>query len=131
MIKPSSKIKRIKQFPARRNVSLWIKIVRKHFSPYVNRWLDKKRHHIHANIIPDMFLKIGNCKDRAELEKIIGEPIFALEGGEGFNETLPDGEVIIPDVVEIYIQNGYRIDVWFLNEKIHAMTGCEDFYPWE
>jgi hypothetical protein len=71
----------------------------------------------------------GKCHNRDELERLLGEPQYVLEGNS-FCEVAPDGEKLTPEVVESYVVCGCRIEIWFRNRQIFRIIGFADFSLW-
>jgi tetratricopeptide (TPR) repeat protein len=69
-----------------------------------------------------------------ELQKkgksILGKPRYILDGS-GYETSLEDGKRVTPDYVEIYIQNGCRIDMLYLNGEHIGTSGAPLMYQWD
>jgi hypothetical protein len=67
--------------------------------------------------------QVQRCRDRRELEALLGPPRYALEGGPMDQVTDFYGRPMSPDRIEAYYQAGCVIDLWFATARLGSITG--------
>ena len=63
-------------------------------------------------------------------KSILGNPRYILDGS-GYENTSQDGKTVTPDYAEIYIHNGCRIDMLYLNGEHIGTCGTPLMYQWD
>ncbi len=65
---------------------------------------------------------IAGCRRREDLERILGPPVYAIEGSR--LETDDSAEPFDrPDLIECYESEGCCIDLWFKNDRLVDTSG--------
>jgi hypothetical protein len=70
------------------------------------------------------------CKQRDELEQVLGTPKYAMKG-ELYTTTMPDGSVHCPDVVEVYERDGCIMECCFSDGVVESVIGYVPWTRWE
>ena len=86
------------------------------FRPVVVRWRRFQREAAEHRL-SQLIVEAGRCKNRNELEHLLGQPRYAM-AGELF---AVDQES--PDVVECYVTQGCLIELWFTDGRVSITTG--------
>jgi hypothetical protein len=79
--------------------------------------------------------EVVRCETRADLERLLGPPKYAL-AGHGFSSQTesPDqvGRYVVesPDQVESYVKDDCRVEIWFRQGRLWLVCGSEDYSPW-
>lgn len=109
---------------------LWIAICRPIVSPIrqLFQWLVRARK---EKLILRYIRAANRCSNRTELEQILGEPRCSIVGKLYSQSNLNGSEKMSPDVVEIYVVDGFRFDVWFLDRKIYGIAGYPYISCWD
>jgi hypothetical protein len=83
--------------------------------PRLVRWYCNRRQLRLQPKLRDLMAACAQCRERAELERLLGEP-YGLSG-EGHG--LPR-----PDFTECYQRGDFRIELCFLNKRVVEMIGA-------
>jgi uncharacterized Zn finger protein (UPF0148 family) len=85
------------------------------FRPIVILWIIL-RQRIMVSRVDAKLEQVTRCESRAELEQLLGEPLYAVDakavGREGF-----------ADVIECYESEGCCIDLWFKDDRLANVSG--------
>jgi len=128
MITPVTQSERIRELPTieiprtvrilGRSLGAIVRVVRRHQRKVAGRSLSK------------MLRRVGESKDREELESFVGKPIYVLDG-QGFSSQSPDGQKLVPDFLERYEADEYWIDLWFEQGRVVTFSGCLRWSAWD
>lgn len=83
--------------------------------PIVILWLPLRQKSMDARVNSKLD-EVANCRHRAELEELLGKPVYAVSGEVC---DTPDR----PDVIECYESEGCCIDLWFKNDRLQNTSG--------
>ena len=90
----------------------------------LTRWRWRSRDAVR---VTETLNSLVHCRDREELENILGRPRYALLPGL-FGSMTPGGERRCPDAVETYIHSGYIYDVLYFFESTTLEVYATDMY---
>ena len=116
MIEPTRNLQPLAERPQIGPAPIYVRIACKLAPALVQRWLNRRDERLQARL-GELINLAMRCESRAELERILGTPVYALAGhlfssnGEG------------PDSVECYAKDGCELEVWFRNGKRWQATG--------
>jgi hypothetical protein len=65
---------------------------------------------------------IPRCRNRDELTRLIGEPLYAVRG-ECVDAASTGNGAERPDVIECYESDGCCIDLWFRDDRLVSLSG--------
>ena len=114
----------------KREIPLSIWIIGTVFRPFVRRWRMEKGRKLYEVIFPNIFKNIDQCKNKTEIENLLGKPKQISKGGN--YGIFPHGQkAIIPDYVEIYLMKDYIINLWYKEDKLVHRSGYPLVSPWD
>ncbi len=91
------------------------------------RWLrqrNNRRYLAKLDRTSQLLTEAGRCHDRAQLESLLGKPVYSMNG-DCFAIIEANGAEKRPDCVEVYLTDGCQIDVWyFMQPREIEMSGC-------
>ena len=78
----------------------------------------------------ELIAAASNATDRAQLEGMLGEPRYAIDG-EAYRQTGAEGSPYVPQVGEVYERGTCVIEVWFVNQALARVTGFLSPSSWQ
>jgi hypothetical protein len=130
MIEPSQEYPIQKHLPPVK-IPLGIRLIGRMFAPIIRWRRDRKHRYLEKKILPVLLRDIKKCQSRRELEQLLGRPICVLAGKDGGSGYSPTGELIVPDIAEIYEAKGCHIDMWFKDNQIKEVYGSVRVSAWD
>jgi hypothetical protein len=109
LIHPDYSLPLLEERPAL-SIPGWIRLTALLFKGIIRWWFIRRHTRLESQMIT-LLGTIKNCRDRQELETLIGKPLYALSG---CLYRLGD---TIPDRVEIYNHSEFQIEVFFEEEN--------------
>jgi len=91
--------------------------------PLVILWMIP-RQRVLENRVNDKLNQIGDHPNRVVLDRVLGEPCYAVSGEVC---DVPDR----PDLIECYESEGCCIDLWFKNDRLIDITGFVKPSDWD
>ncbi len=85
------------------------------FRPIVILWIMLRQRTMESRVNAKLD-KVGNCRQRGELEQLLGKPAYVVSG-EAAGAANP------PDLIECYESEGCCIDLWFKNDRLVDTSG--------
>lgn len=102
-----------------RPLPMWMRVV----APMVSIFRTNSRDDAGLNSdLQSLLAKVTHCRDRAELEELLGPPDYAL-AGDYYGRTEPDGTELHPDLVECYSCGRLNIELWFRDNAVWHTIG--------
>jgi len=109
--------------------SIFVRICCFVFCPFVSRL--REQHRILKESKLEAHLRhVQACADRADVKQLLGNPRFAVQG-RGFEAQREDGELLEPDVVEMYFTNGYVTSLWFKEGTLCHISAWVEVTSWD
>jgi len=80
--------------------------------------------------LEDLLKRASACDTRAELEMVIGQPKYVLDG-RGYDSRGFDGRDLVPDKVEVYAKGNCVIEITFDGQRQHSFIGYVKPSAWD
>lgn len=101
----------------------WVRLCVVLFRPIVVLWL-MLRQRIMESRVNSKLDGIANCREREDLERLLGKPVYAVSG----EACDPPNR---PDLIECYESEGCCIDLWFTNDRLVDVSGFVKPTRWD
>ena len=85
------------------------------FRPLVVLWRMFRQHNLETRV-NSMLDEVRNCREREDLERLLGRPLYAVSGEAAH---VPNH----PDLIECYETEGCCVDLWFKNDRLVDVSG--------
>jgi len=99
------------------------------FRPIVCLWLFFRQRKMEA-LVNAKLDEMARCRGRDELQQVIGEPVYAVDG-ESCGALLGDDTEESPDRIECYESDGCCIDLWFKDDWLVDVSGFVKPTVWD
>ncbi|MBN2477263.1 MAG: hypothetical protein JXB62_21830 [Pirellulales bacterium] len=93
------------------------------FRPIIILWLPLRQKILERRVHQKLD-ELATCRHRADLERLLGKPAYAVAG------DVCDGPDR-PDMIECYESEGCCIDLWFKDGRLVSTSGFVKPTPWE
>ena len=129
MIVPSKEYPVLHELPGR-EIPRSVRVLGRMFAPLIRCWRAAVMVRINKRIVPNLIQRAWNCKNREELESLLGKPTYVVRGvdcnGPERNRMPAD-----PDVFELYETRGCTIHLGFKDDKLISISGSAQMTDWE
>ena len=99
------------------------------FRPIVCLWLVIRQRR-KGTLVNAKLDQMARCRGREELEQLLGEPVYAVDG-RSCGAVLEGSRQEIPDLIECYESEGCCIDLWFKDGQLVDVSGFVKPSVWD
>ena len=91
--------------------------------PIIMLWL-MLRQRIMETRVNSKLDEVSNCREREQLQQLLGKPLYAVSGEACHAPNHPD-------LIECYESEGCCIDLWFKNDRLIDVSGFVKPTKWD
>ncbi len=129
MIAPRDDLELLSERPAL-EISRFASFCGRHFRRFLKPWRKRIRQRSERKL-NSLLNRVERCRDRVELEALLGSPIYATTGRGSAMPNVDREKMESPDIVEGYEVGQLIVELWFRDGELLETAGYAKSVCWD